>query len=239
MRKLIQITSSTAPDGDGATTIFLYGLCDDGTAWELYRGDALDWTPLPPIPKDDAPAAAPAENAYAQSLLRDPGAFDDEICAHCGQDLSEHHARNLKCPTGPTIYRARSAKEDTAAAVLLRLGDDGMAWAEEFCATAKKLGYGDLDIGWVFSWFANAIEHSNDVRRWRAPAPPVGVEQLRQRIDALERGIEGARDKRAWLEKKIRDLELKNARLTDANDFLASAGGETAAGAEAPPEITT
>ena len=26
-------------------------------------------------------------------------------CAHCGKDLVEHHHRNLKCPTGKTIYR--------------------------------------------------------------------------------------------------------------------------------------
>lgn len=54
MRKLIQITSSTAPDGDGATTIFLHGLCDDGTAWELFMGDNAHWDPLPPIPQESA-----------------------------------------------------------------------------------------------------------------------------------------------------------------------------------------
>jgi len=55
MRKLIQITSSTAPDGDGATAIFVLGLCDDGTAWELYMGDQACWTPLPAVPQDAPP----------------------------------------------------------------------------------------------------------------------------------------------------------------------------------------
>jgi hypothetical protein len=56
--------------------------------------------------------------------------------------------------------------EETPCEMLNRVGDDGMKWAIEFCKTAKQLGYGDIDINWVFVWFANAIEHSNDVRRW-------------------------------------------------------------------------
>lgn len=54
-------------------------------------------------------------------------------------------------------------------ALLDYCGDSGMRWAEAFCHTAKKLGYSDMDEDWVFGWFANAIEHSTDVRNGIAP----------------------------------------------------------------------
>lgn len=47
--------------------------------------------------------------------------------------------------------------------------DDAAKWAEQFCKTAKTLGYGDLDEGWMIVWFANAIEHSFDVRTGGGP----------------------------------------------------------------------
>jgi hypothetical protein len=51
-----------------------------------------------------------------------------------------------------------------APTMLAALRDDASKWAAAFCQTAKKLGYGDIDEGWMTGWFANAIEHSTDVR---------------------------------------------------------------------------
>lgn len=45
--------------------------------------------------------------------------------------------------------------------------DDASKWAEAFCFYAKSSGL-DVDQGWMIGWFANAIEHSSDVRRQRA-----------------------------------------------------------------------
>lgn len=55
---------------------------------------------------------------------------------------------------------------ETGADLLERLGDDASKWAAEFRKTAIRLGYSDMDEGWLIGWFANAIEHSTDVR-WR------------------------------------------------------------------------
>lgn len=82
---------------------------------------------------------------------------------------------------------------ESDADLLERLGDDAQRWAREFRATAVRLGYSDMDEGWLIGWFANAIEHSSDVRRWRAEAAPpsasVGVD------DALIAGaMEAAAD---------------------------------------------
>ena len=42
--------------------------------------------------------------------------------------------------------------------------DDGSKWAAAFCQHAKKYQGLDVDEGWMIGWFANAIEHSHDVR---------------------------------------------------------------------------
>lgn len=52
--------------------------------------------------------------------------------------------------------------------LLSRLSDRADAWAAEFRKIAIGLGYSDMDEGWLIGWFANAIENSSQVRRWRA-----------------------------------------------------------------------
>lgn len=58
----------------------------------------------------------------------------------------------------------------TGPQILEACGDDAMQWSKAFCQTAKKLGIdlGDDSEGWMVGWFANAIEHSHDVRGRRA-----------------------------------------------------------------------
>lgn len=58
-------------------------------------------------------------------------------------------------------YTSMSAPEMLAAC-----GDDAAKWAAAFCQIAKALGH-DIDEGWMIGWFANAIEHSFDVRTGR------------------------------------------------------------------------
>lgn len=43
-------------------------------------------------------------------------------------------------------------------------GSDAARWAEQFRLMAIKLGYSDMDEGWLIGWFANAIERSIQVR---------------------------------------------------------------------------
>ena len=42
------------------------------------------------------------------------------------------------------------------------LGIDAEKWAAEFRKTAIKLGYSDMDEGWLIAWFANAIIAGRD-----------------------------------------------------------------------------
>jgi hypothetical protein len=43
------------------------------------------------------------------------------------------------------------------------LGADASKWAAAFNQHAVKLGYSEMDEGWLIGWFANAIMHSHDV----------------------------------------------------------------------------
>ena len=65
------------------------------------------------------------------------------------------------CEEKVVDYTAMSAPE-----MLDAIGDDAYLWATAFCQTAKQLGY-EIDHGWMIGWFANAIEHSTDVRQRR------------------------------------------------------------------------
>lgn len=60
-------------------------------------------------------------------------------------------------------------------AFLEALGDDAMKWAMAFCQIMHKQKW-EIDESLMVSWFANAIEHSSDVRARRAlSAPPPAV----------------------------------------------------------------
>lgn len=63
-----------------------------------------------------------------------------------------------------------------AATLLDALGDDASRWAAAFRQTAIRLGYSDMDEGWLIGWFANAIEHSSDVRERRSKPETVPFE---------------------------------------------------------------
>jgi len=52
--------------------------------------------------------------------------------------------------------------------LLKACADNGMNWATAFCQHAAKQGV-TVEVDWVFAWFANAIEHSHDVRNGTGP----------------------------------------------------------------------
>jgi hypothetical protein len=72
-----------------------------------------------------------------------------------------------------SIRQLASSTDAPAVDLLSALGDDAAKWAAAFCTIAKRQGH-DLDEGWVIGWFANAIEHSHDVRTGRGWPPQHG-----------------------------------------------------------------
>lgn len=57
----------------------------------------------------------------------------------------------------------------TGPEMLYACRDDAANWAAAFCQHAKKLGHENIDEEWMAGWFANAIEHSHDVRTGGGP----------------------------------------------------------------------
>lgn len=70
-------------------------------------------------------------------------------------------------------------------------GADGAKWAAAFHETAIRLGYSDMDEGWLIGWFANAIERGRvahpDTKRERAT-----LAERDRWIADLEAGLETA-----------------------------------------------
>lgn len=57
---------------------------------------------------------------------------------------------------------------------LLRvLGDDASKWATAFCQIIERKEI-VIDEAFMLGWFANAIEYSSDVRRWKREAEDNG-----------------------------------------------------------------
>lgn len=46
-------------------------------------------------------------------------------------------------------------------------GDNAGRWATAFRQRALKLGYSDMDVGWLIGWFANAIVRAQDETKRR------------------------------------------------------------------------
>ena len=77
------------------------------------------------------------------------------------------------------------------------LKDDAAKWAAAFRQHAIKLGYSDMDEGWLIGWFANAIEVSNsnfpkNEREWWAHHE---IARLRASNKQLREALEKAREK--------------------------------------------
>ncbi|WWT39624.1 hypothetical protein [Microcystis phage Mel-JY03] len=115
--------------------------------------------------------------ALAPVIVRE-AALDD--LARLGQEYDA--APNLK-RIGTGLYEAQpavnapaedaKAKGETDGETLERLGMDGAKWAAEFRTTALRLGYSDMDEGWLIGWFCNAIMAGYD----RAPTDAAHVNE--------------------------------------------------------------
>lgn len=89
----------------------------------------------------------------------------DDTCPLDSLYLEQRHlaAWNNREPAQPLTAQDAAPREDDGE-VLECLGMDGAKWAAEFRATAIRLGYSDMDEGWLIGWFCNAIMAGHDRR---------------------------------------------------------------------------
>lgn len=118
---------------------------------------ATHWRPLP--------AAPPSE----QIVREERNAWPDRQAAYVALREAGMGAPAAPTPSEPAGAAGTGipASESTAPAaeversdgdLLAYLSTDAAKWAAEFRTTARKLGYSDMDEGWLIGWFANAIE---------------------------------------------------------------------------------
>jgi len=77
-------------------------------------------------------------------IIRDE---ESKFCAYCGRRLLINYYTHFE---GPEL--------------LEELGDDASKWAEAFMQLTEGK---TVNYGLMLGWFANAIEHSTDVRKWK------------------------------------------------------------------------
>ena len=75
--------------------------------------------------------------------------------------------------TAPAPQPPEPERVESHSDLLNRMGTDAAKWAAEFRQTALRLGYSDMDEGWLIGWFANAIVRAQDeVHQASDPQPP-------------------------------------------------------------------
>jgi hypothetical protein len=82
----------------------------------------------------------------------------------------------------PVSYAAMEAGD-----FLQALGDDAQKWSDAFAEQ-----YPEIDRGVMIGWFANAIEHSSDVRRGRLVQSDEAWADFNEQIAALRRFLRNA-----------------------------------------------
>lgn len=113
--------------------------------------------------KDKTPEWVNGGNSHAQvearaAAARILAALSPTDAAHVNETpKSEHDAGNVLTDAAQAPAEDAHVKGETAGQMLERLGMDGAKWAAEFRTTALRLGYSDMDEGWLIGWFCNAI----------------------------------------------------------------------------------
>lgn len=64
--------------------------------------------------------------------------------------------------TRPYFRKVPDYYSMSSSQLLIALGTDASKWAEAFNQIAQKLGYSEMDEGWLIGWFANAMEAKGD-----------------------------------------------------------------------------
>jgi hypothetical protein len=120
----------------------------------------------------DKPMTVGAKIAYAWCAEE----LERELAAHDARDGERAiiHEAGIENSVSPELARGGERAEpctETPGEFMTRMGADASKWAAEFRKMALRLGYSDMDEGWLIGWFASAIEHSCAIRSSSQPRP--------------------------------------------------------------------
>lgn len=140
-------------------------LGSDGVArWQA--GHMGIWHEATTIEAAKAAAQADYEGRILSALEAAPRVSETPKSEHDSADVSTTQ------PAAVALTEDAITKGETASQMLDRLGMDGAKWAAAFRTTALRLGYSDMDEGWLIGWFCNAIMAGHD----RAQSPDATLE---------------------------------------------------------------
>lgn len=102
--------------------------------------------------------------------------------------------------TMPELMAELVAPTENEPDTLSAMGTDAALWADNFRKVALRLGYDDMDDGWLLGWFANAIEAGRNASRgphdkYQAEISRLWHENqtLKKRVDDLQDRLSDAR----------------------------------------------
>lgn len=101
-----------------------------------------------------------ALKAWADCIIREDGDRDHDAASNltCEQTIAVARAMLAALPH---LEASKPASDDKRPDWPLP-SFDARDWAEAFRKTALKLGYSDMDEGWLITWFANALMRGFD-----------------------------------------------------------------------------
>lgn len=122
-----------------------------------YCKDCTHWRPTDMCARPRAPQTCPVRGVVTPTCETD--------CYY-----ERESRRFLDCGNNAVYFQAREVDYTAMASheLIHACGDDAQKWAKAFMQAQAK--HGPFDEGTVLGWFANAIEHSGDVRRWKKEA---------------------------------------------------------------------
>lgn len=85
--------------------------------------------------------------------------------------MVEHHLRTHGSLPNDTCYTKMTSTQ-----LISACGDDADKWATALNQHLRKMGKPTVEQDFLRGWFANAIEHSADVKRWRKDGLPFAVD---------------------------------------------------------------
>lgn len=95
-----------------------------------------------------------------KDLIREQseGEWTDEMIVRDAHHFANHIRPLLSAAPAPEGGAVDGPEDDELPGdFLARVGMDGALWADGFRKMALKLGYSDMDEGWLIGWFCNAV----------------------------------------------------------------------------------
>lgn len=113
-------------------------------------------TPSVTVPVEPE-GVSPVYSAAYDSIRKGAPGLSDATCAVIARSINMKLSRLSAAPAPEGVAVDGPEDDELPGDFLARVGMDGALWADGFRKMALKLGYSDMDEGWLIGWFCNAV----------------------------------------------------------------------------------